>query len=82
MFVNMFGLEFFNVLFGVYTSNRASRKMGHGQDFLTVGCMGHALSIALGVALNKPDRHVSHIPHGHSVALGIALNKLDSKSHS
>src|SRR5690606_39422295 len=29
-----------------------------GRDFLTVGGMGHASSIALGVALNEPDREV------------------------
>ena len=29
-----------------------------GQDFLTVGSMGHASQIALGIALAKPDREV------------------------
>ena len=29
-----------------------------GQDFLTVGSMGHASQIALGIALQKPDRQV------------------------
>ena len=35
-------------------------KMGqkHHQDFLTVGSMGHANQIALGIALQKKDRHV------------------------
>lgn len=33
---------------------------GHERDFLTVGGMGHASSIALGIALQKPDRTVSH----------------------
>ena len=31
---------------------------GHKQDFLTVGSMGHSSSIALGIALNKPDRKI------------------------
>lgn len=31
---------------------------GHHRDFLTVGSMGHASQIALGIALQKPDRHV------------------------
>ncbi|MBO6272471.1 phosphonopyruvate decarboxylase [bacterium] len=31
---------------------------GHKQDFLTVGSMGHSSSIALGIALDKPDRTV------------------------
>ena len=30
----------------------------HKQDFLTVGSMGHSSSIALGIALEKPDRTV------------------------
>lgn len=37
---------------------RESRGEGHGSDFLTVGSMGHAISIALGVALARPDRQV------------------------
>jgi len=31
---------------------------GHERDFLTVGSMGHASQIALGIALAKPDRKV------------------------
>ncbi len=31
---------------------------GHKQDFLTVGSMGHSSSIALGIALDKPDRKI------------------------
>lgn len=31
---------------------------GHERDFLTVGGMGHASSIALGIALQKPHRTV------------------------
>ncbi|MCR4787583.1 MAG: phosphonopyruvate decarboxylase [Lachnospiraceae bacterium] len=47
----------------ISTTGKASRELfeirerngeGHGKDFLTVGSMGHSLSIALGVALNKP----------------------------
>ena len=37
---------------------RASSGMGHGHDFLTVGSMGHASQIALGIALERPDRRV------------------------
>ncbi|MGN0435977.1 MAG: phosphonopyruvate decarboxylase [Wujia sp.] len=48
----------------VSTTGKASRELfeireakneGHGKDFLTVGCMGHSSSIALGIALNKPN---------------------------
>lgn len=37
---------------------RAARQQGHGRDFLTVGSMGHASQIALGIALEKTDRKV------------------------
>lgn len=37
---------------------RESRKMGHERDFLTVGSMGHASQIALGIALSKPNKDV------------------------
>lgn len=51
----------------VSTTGKASRELyelreaspqGHGHDFLTVGSMGHASSIALGIALQKPDRRI------------------------
>ena len=53
--------------FIVSTTGKASREVfelregrgeGHGHDFLTVGSMGHSSSIALGVALQKPDRRI------------------------
>ena len=37
---------------------RASMNQGHERDFLTVGSMGHASQIALGIALAQPDRRV------------------------
>lgn len=37
---------------------RERRGEGHERDFLCVGGMGHALSVALGVALGKPARQV------------------------
>ena len=51
----------------VSTTGKASRELfeireangqSHGFDFLTVGSMGHSSSIALGVAVNKPDAKV------------------------
>lgn len=51
----------------ISTTGKASRELfeireanaqDHGRDFLTVGSMGHSSSIALGVALQKPDRKV------------------------
>ena len=37
---------------------RTRNHQGHERDFLTVGSMGHASQIALGIALEKPDRRV------------------------
>ncbi|MDE5616386.1 MAG: phosphonopyruvate decarboxylase, partial [Clostridia bacterium] len=51
----------------ISTTGKASRELfeireangqGHERDFLTVGSMGHSSSIALGVALNKPNAKV------------------------
>ena len=51
----------------VSTTGKASRELfeireargeGHGRDFLTVGSMGHASSIALGIAASKPKTRV------------------------
>lgn len=37
---------------------RTAKNEGHERDFLTVGSMGHASQIALGIALEKQDRRV------------------------
>ena len=37
---------------------RTAMGQSHERDFLTVGSMGHASQIALGIALEKTDRHV------------------------
>ena len=37
---------------------REKLSLGHEKDFLTVGGMGHANQIALGIALQKPNRRV------------------------
>tara|TARA_Y100000590_G_scaffold346139_1_gene396270 strand:- start:31760 stop:32887 length:1128 start_codon:yes stop_codon:yes gene_type:complete len=37
---------------------REKRNQSHEQDFLTVGSMGHCSSIALGIALARPDQKV------------------------
>ncbi len=51
----------------VSTTGKASRELfeireargeGHGRDFLTVGSMGHASSIALGIAVQRPEKRV------------------------
>lgn len=51
----------------ISTTGKASRELfeireangqSHKHDFLTVGSMGHSSSIALGVAINKPDAKI------------------------
>ena len=51
----------------VSTTGKASRELfetrvangqSHQYDFLTVGSMGHSSSIALGVAINKPEKRI------------------------
>lgn len=37
---------------------RTNNNQGHERDFLTVGSMGHASQIALGIALSQPDHRV------------------------
>lgn len=37
---------------------REKKQLSHKYDFLTVGSMGHASSIALGISLNKPNTKV------------------------
>lgn len=37
---------------------RTAMSQGHERDFLTVGSMGHANQIALGIAMAQPDRRV------------------------
>ena len=37
---------------------RAGKGEGHERDFLTVGSMGHASQIALGIAMAQPERRV------------------------
>ena len=37
---------------------RVANNQSHKYDFLTVGSMGHSSSIALGVAINKPDTKI------------------------
>lgn len=51
----------------ISTTGKASRELfeireansqEHKYDFLTVGSMGHSSSIALGIAINKPDKKI------------------------
>ena len=80
----------------VSTTGKTSRELfeireengqSHKYDFLTVGSMGHTSSIALGVALNKPDKKVWCIDGDGSVLMHmgamavIGVNKPSNLVH-
>lgn len=60
---------------------RTAWNQGHERDFLTVGSMGHASQIALGIALQKPERKVycfdgdgSILMHMGNLAITASMN--------
>lgn len=60
---------------------RTAMNESHERDFLTVGSMGHASQIALGIALQKPDRCVycfdgdgASIMHMGNMAISASMN--------
>jgi len=66
---------------------REANKQGHGHDFLTVGSMGHSSSIALEIALQKPNKKVwiidgdgAALMHMGSMAV-LAANKPNNVVH-
>ncbi len=66
---------------------RAENGQSHKYDFLTVGSMGHSSSIALGVALNKPEMKIwcvdgdgAVLMHMGSMAL-LGTNKPENMVH-
>ena len=59
---------------------RRARGEGHSRDLLTVGGMGHALQIAVGIALARPEKRVLCIDGDgallmHTGALAISANQ-------
>ena len=58
---------------------RSKNSESHNQDFLTVGSMGHCSSIALGIALSKPDKKVICIDGDGSMLMHLgALTTISS----
>ena len=60
---------------------REQKHMSHKFDFMTIGAMGHALSIASGIALNQPHKKVicfdgdgSSLMHMGSMGITASLN--------
>ena len=80
----------------VSTTGKASRELfeireangqGHGYDFLTVGSMGHSSSIALQIAIQKPEKKIwiidgdgAALMHMGSMAV-LAANKPNNIVH-
>ena len=65
---------------------REEKSQGHGNDFLTVGGMGHASQIALGMALSSPEKQVfcfdgdgAVLMHMGSMAINGALKPANYK---
>jgi len=52
---------------------RKKHNMEHEKDFLTVGSMGHASSLALAIALNKPKQSVTCIDGDGAVLMHMGI---------
>lgn len=60
---------------------REAKNQGHGNDFLTVGSMGHSSSIALGIALNNKSKKIFCFDGDGAVLMHMgALALIGSKS--
>ena len=60
---------------------REEMKQDHDSDFLTVGSMGHASQIALGIAMSKPERQIFCLDGDGSVIMHMgSLGIIGSKS--
>jgi phosphonopyruvate decarboxylase len=58
---------------------REERSEGKEQDYLNVGAMGHASSVALGIALEKPDRKVVVLDGDAAVIMHLGALTMVSK---
>jgi len=61
--------------------HRVATGEGHGQDFLTVGCMGHASSIAFGLALVKPNRPIVCLDGDGSMLMHLGATAIQGVSN-
>ena len=61
---------------------RDSLSQGHDRDFLTVGSMGHASSIAYGLALSVPNRSVFCIDGDGSLLMHLGASCIIGSSHT
>ena len=61
---------------------REKRGEGKDHDFLNVGSMGHASSVALGIAMAKPDRHVVALDGDSAAIMHMGALTMVSKVHA
>ena len=73
------------------TTGRATRELfflrerrgeGHEHDFLNVGSMGHASSVALGIATEQPDRKVVVLDGDSAAMMHLGAMTMASKTHA
>lgn len=74
----------------VSTTGKASRELfeirealgeGHEKDFLTVGSMGHASMIAMGIALEKKDKHIWCIDGDGAAVMHLGSMAVAAQTH-
>lgn len=62
-------------------SRRDIRGESHTCDFLNIGSMGHASSVAMGIALSRPDRHVVCLDGDAAAIMHMGAMASVSKQH-
>lgn len=60
---------------------REKMHQGHGNDFLTVGSMGHASQIALGIAMQKSDRRIFCYEGDGAVLMHLGAMAITASKH-
>ena len=60
---------------------REKRNETKAHDFLNVGSMGHSNSVALGIALEKPDRHIVALDGDSAAIMHMGAMTMVSKLH-
>lgn len=60
---------------------RAANEQSHKYDFLTVGSMGHSSSIALGVAIQKPEQKIWCVDGDGAVLMHMGAMALIGANH-
>ncbi len=59
---------------------REIKKQGHEKDFLNIGSMGHASSVAFGMAMQQPNRHVVCLDGDASIIMHMGALAIEGTS--